>query len=186
MRHVVGRNLCPHVLRALGFVVLSLYVGLAMPTGALAAGTEPAQIDIPKIGTSATVVPLGMDANGFMQAPDDPDTVGWFQPGVKLGVPGNVLLNGHADWGGQLRVFGLLHRLQPGDTLQITTTDGDVLSFEVVWTRLYDAQTAPLDEIFEQTSVQEVTLITCGGTFDPAIHMYLSRWVVRGIRSDAR
>ena len=126
-----------------------------------------------------------MDANGAMQAPEDPDTVGWFEPGVQLGVPGNVLLDGHADWGGRLRVFGRLHQLEPGDTLQITSADGGVLTFDVVWTRLYDAETAPLDEIFQQTSAQEVTLITCGGSFDPSIRMYLGRWVVRAIRSDA-
>jgi hypothetical protein len=53
----------------------------------------------------------------------------------------------------------------------------------VAWTRLYDADTAPLGEIFQQTSDEEVTLITCGGAFDPSVHMYLGRWVVRGIRS---
>ena len=179
-------NLRSRVLRALALGVLSVYLGLATPTRVLADGAAPVQIDIPKIGTHAPVVPLGVDANGFMQAPDDPDTVGWFQHGVQLGVPGNVLLDGHVDWAGRLRVFGLLHQLEPGDTFQITSTDGDVLSFDVLWTRLYDAETAPLDEIFRQTSAQEVTLITCGGAFDPSIRMYLGRWVVRGIRSDAR
>jgi sortase (surface protein transpeptidase) len=182
---MVAWNRCPRGLRVLGFGVASLYLGLAAPTPALAVGTAPVQIDIPKIGTQAQIVPLGMDADGVMQAPDDPDTVGWFEPGVKLGVPGNVLLDGHADWGGRLRVFGLLHQLVPGDTFQITSEEGDVLTYDVVWTRLYDAETAPLDEIFQHTSAQEVTLITCGGTFDPAIRMYLGRWVVRGIRSDA-
>ena len=46
------------------------------------------------MGTHAVVLPLGEDANGFMQSPDDPDRVGWFQPGVKVGVPGHVLLDG--------------------------------------------------------------------------------------------
>jgi sortase (surface protein transpeptidase) len=183
---MAGNNRRLRVLHALALVGLGAYVGLATPTHALASGAAPAHIDIPKIGTHASVVPLGRDANGFMQAPDDPDTVGWFQPGVQLGVPGNVLLDGHVDWGGRLRVFGLLGQLAPGDAFEITSADGDVLSYEVEWTRLYDAATAPLDEIFEQRGAQEVTLITCGGTFDPSIHMYLSRWVVRGIRSDAQ
>ena len=169
----------------MGFALLSVYLGLATSTSALAAGSEPFQIDIPRIGAQAAVVPVGMDASGLMQAPFDPDTVGWFQPGVRLGVPGNVLLDGHTDWGGRQRVFGLLRHLEPGDTLQITSADGEVLSFEVAWTRLYDAETAPLDEIFQQTNTEEVTLITCGGPFDPTIRMYLSRWIVRAVRSDA-
>lgn len=178
----VGTSRYRRQFRPLAFAALSLYFGLA-PAPAVAAGSEPAEIDIPKIGTHAVVVPLGRDANGFMEAPDDPDTVGWFQPGVKIGVPGNVLLDGHVDWGGRLRVFGLLRELQPGDSFQITDSGGDVLTYSVAWTRLYDADTAPLGEIFQQTSDEEVTLITCGGAFDPSVHMYLGRWVVRGIRS---
>lgn len=143
----------------------------------------PVYIDIPSIGTHAAIVPLGDEDDGTMQAPTDPDTVGWYEPGVGIGAPGNALLDGHVDWGGRLRVFGQLRRLQPGDTLQLTDADGNVLTYSVTWTRMYDADTAPLDQIFEQTDDEEVTLITCGGAFDPAIHMYVSRWVVRAVRS---
>jgi sortase (surface protein transpeptidase) len=48
-----------------------------------------------------------------------------------------------------------------------------------VFSRWYDANTANVDEVFRQTSQQEVTLITCGGVFDQAAHQYLSRLVVR-------
>src|SRR6266851_6825851 len=165
------------------FAALSLCLGLTTAAPALAAASAPVEIDIPKIGTHAPVVPLGEDADGSMQSPVDPDTVGWFQPGAALGMPGNVLLDGHVDWGGRLRVFGLLSQLQPGDTFQITNSEGDVLTYHVAWTRLYDADTAPLDEIFQQSGDEEVTLITCGGAFDQSIHMYVSRWVVRGVRA---
>lgn len=148
-----------------------------------AAGGVPVQIDIPSIGTHAAIVPLGEDDDGTMQAPTDPDTVGWYQLGVGIGTPGNALLDGHVDWGGRLRVFGLLKRLQPGDTFQITDADGNVLNYSVAWTRIYDANTAPVDEIFDQTPDEEVTLITCGGAFDQSIHMYVSRWVVRAVRT---
>jgi sortase (surface protein transpeptidase) len=143
----------------------------------------PVHIDIPGIGTHASVVPLGEEDDGTMAAPSDPDTVGWYQLGVGIGAPGNALLDGHVDWGGRLRVFGLLRQLQPGDRLQIADADGNVLSYSVSWTRLYAADDAPLDEIFAQTNDEEVTLITCGGAFDPSIHMYVSRWVVRGVRA---
>jgi LPXTG-site transpeptidase (sortase) family protein len=162
---------------------LSLFLGMGAPTPALAVGSPPVQIDIPTIGTHAAVVPLGETADGSMQAPEDPDTVGWFQPGVQVGVPGNALLDGHVDWGGRLRVFGLLSQLQPGDAFDITTSNGDVLTYHVTWTRFYDADSAPLDEIFQQTNDEEVTLITCGGAFDRSVHMYVGRWVVRGLRS---
>lgn len=150
-----------------------------------AGGAIPVAIDIPRIGTHAAVLPLGEEDDGTMQAPTDPDTVGWYELGTGLGTPGNALLDGHVDWGGQLRVFGLLRQLGPGDVVQLTDADGQVYSYSVQWTKLYDANTAPLDEIFDQTPDQEVTLITCGGAFDRDIHMYLSRVVVRATRISA-
>jgi LPXTG-site transpeptidase (sortase) family protein len=152
-------------------------------THAQVAGAVPAVIDIPKIGTHARVVPVGDEDDGTMQAPTDPDTVGWYDQGTGVGTPGNALLDGHVDWGGRLRVFGLLGQLAPGDTVQITDTDGNVLSYSVTWTRLYEADSAPLDQIFEQTTAEQVTLITCGGAFDRSVHMYVSRWIVRAARS---
>jgi sortase (surface protein transpeptidase) len=162
-----------------------LVVAVTAPAYAQSAGAVPAVIDIPKIGTHAEVVPLAEEDDGTMQAPTDPDTVGWYNPGTGIGAPGNALLDGHVDWGGRLRAFGLLGQLAPGDAIHITDVAGNMLSYSVTWTELFSADAAPLDQIFAQTEDEEVTLITCGGTFDQAIHMYLSRWVVRAARSDA-
>jgi LPXTG-site transpeptidase (sortase) family protein len=159
-------------------------MAVSAPAYAQTAGSVPAAIDIPRIGTHAQVVPLGEDDDGTMLAPSDPDTVGWYAPGTGIGIAGNALLDGHVDWGGRLRAFGWLGQLEPGDTIQITDTDGNVLSYSVTWTQLFDADTAPLDQIFEQTSDEQVTLITCGGVFDHAMHMYVSRWVVRAVRNE--
>src|SRR5438105_2519513 len=114
---------------------------LAMPSAA-AVGNVPVAIDMPTIGTHAEIMSLGLDDDGAMQAPSDPDMVGWFAPGVGLGTPGNVLLDGHVDWGGRLRAFALLKRLQPGDTFQLTDDAGNRLSYIVLWIRLYEADTA--------------------------------------------
>jgi sortase (surface protein transpeptidase) len=165
-------------------VLFLLALAIAAPVQAQSIGAAPTLIDIPSIGAHAEVVPLGEDENGAMLAPTDPDTVGWYTLGTGIGAPGNALLDGHVDWAGRLRAFGLLGHLTPGDTIQITDTDGNVLHYSVTWTELFDASTAPLEQIFEQTPDEVVTLITCGGRFDPVAHMYVSRWVVRAARSE--
>jgi sortase A len=149
-------------------------------------GAQPVAIDIPKLHVSATVVPLGLEDDGAMAAPADPDTVGWFEPGAGVGAPGNVLLDGHVDWGGRLRVFGRLHQLAVGDTITIVEAAGAELRYSVAWTRFYaDAESAPLDEIYLLTDAAEaLTLITCGGTFDESISMYRGRWIVRAVRDE--
>jgi hypothetical protein len=142
-------------------------------------GAAPARIDIAKTGTHADIVPLGLDDDGALSAPSDPDTVGWFEPGPGVGGQGNMLLDGHVDWGGRLRVFGLLRTLTAGDEIRLTDVNGQQKTYTVQWVQLYEADSAPLDEIYTTASDEQLTLITCGGAFDPAAHMYVSRWVVR-------
>jgi sortase (surface protein transpeptidase) len=149
-------------------------------------GAQPVAISIPSLRVNAEVVPLGLEEDGAMSAPTDPDTVGWFELGAGIGAPGNVLLDGHVDWGGQRRVFGLLHLLEPGDRIHVTEPGGSVLSYSVTWTKFYaDAASAPLEEIFGQYEpIEELTLITCGGEFDDSVRMYQGRWVVRAARDE--
>ncbi len=53
--------------------------------------------------------------------------------------------------------------------------------FVVQWQRRYDAETAPVAEVFAQSDATEITLITCGGAFDRTTRRYLSRLMVRAI-----
>jgi hypothetical protein len=142
-------------------------------------GTVPVWIDIPRIGAHAVILPVGFEADGAMGAPTDPDTVGWFEPGPGVRGQGNMLLGGHVDWGGRLRVFGLLRTLAEGDVIQVTDDIGQTRTYMVVWTALFDTNSAPLEEIFTTALDEQLTLITCGGAFDRSSHMYVSRWVVR-------
>jgi sortase A len=147
-------------------------------------GATPVHIDIPSTGTHAEVIPLGEETDGTMEAPSDPDTVGWYAPGFGLGVAGNALLDGHVDWGGRPRVFGMLRTLAQGDEVTLTAEDGSAYRYEVSWIKLYQANAAPLDDIFAGDGGEEITLITCGGAFDPVARMYVSRWIVRATRAD--
>ena len=80
-------------------------------------GTAPVRISIPAIGLDTEVVPVAIDTDGAMSAPENPDTVGWYSLGPGIGIGGNVVMAGHVDWGGRLRAFGLLRRLSEGDRL---------------------------------------------------------------------
>jgi LPXTG-site transpeptidase (sortase) family protein len=152
----------------------------AQPT--LPAWSVPYYVSIPRLGSGAWIVPLGLEDDGAMASPTDPDTVGWYILGPGVGYPGNAVLAGHVDWAGRLRAFGLLKQLSPGDRIEITDGEGSVLTYTVVWNYMFDAQTAPVEDIFRQTEQEELTLITCGGTFDHAAHQYVSRTVVRAVR----
>ena len=121
---------------------------------------------------------LGLTQDKAMDAPKDPDKVGWYKLGPRPGEKGNALVDGHVDWGGKTRVFWGLRNLKPGDTITVTDADGKRHDFAVQWSKWYDAN-ASVSDTFAQTDQTELTLVTCGGEFDHKTKQYLSRLVVR-------
>jgi LPXTG-site transpeptidase (sortase) family protein len=146
-------------------------------------GTPPVRISIPSIGLDTDVVPVSTDPDGAMSAPGDPDTVAWYSLGPGLGIGGNIVLAGHVDWGGRLRAFGLLNRLSEGDTVTVWSSAGGSEDYIVESTDWVEAEGAAVDEIFGLRDSPSMTLITCGGTFDPLAHQYLHRLIVRATRA---
>lgn len=142
-------------------------------------GTPPRQLRITTIGVSAEIVPVALTSDGEMEVPADPDAVGWYTLGPGIAGAGNMILTGHVDWAGRLRVFGGLSRLRQGDEIVLTDVDGLEHRFEVTWTRQISADDPPWEEIFSQGTQREVTLITCTGPFDRQRREYLERLVVR-------
>jgi sortase A len=154
-------------------------VPTAVAAPPVATRVAPIELKIPTIYVDAEIIPVGLADDGAMEAPKDPDTVAWWSLGSGTGEPGNVVLAAHVDWGGRLRVFGLLHQLAPGDDVVVVDALARELWYQVSWTQQVPADGAPLEEIFGPSGGHELTLITCGGEFDQASHQYLSRVIVR-------
>ena|SRR5712691_9797455 len=143
------------------------------------ARVAPVELKIPRLGVDADVEPVGADPDGAMSAPSDPDAVAWWSLGWGTGEPGNVVLAGHVDWGGRLRVFGALRLLEAGDQVVVVDERAREYFYQVVWSRQVEAEGADVDSIFGPDNPPELTLITCGGSFDQSQRMYLDRIVVR-------
>jgi hypothetical protein len=139
----------------------------------------PVRLQISAIGVDTSFEYVGLTADGAMDTPKDPTQVAWYELGPKPGERGNAVIAGHVDWGGKLMPFWGLKDLSPGDTVTVSTADGHKYDFVVEWSKMYSADGAPVETVFGQSSRTEITLITCGGTFDRASHAYLSRLVVR-------
>ena len=143
-------------------------------------GATPVRITIPSLGLDTDVIPVGTDEYGAMADPDDPDMVAWYSLGPGLARFGNVVLAGHVDWDGQLRAFGRLQTISEGDEITLWNEAGQAYSFFVDSSDWVDADGATVDEIFGQSLESRVTLITCGGLYDPFQGQYLQRLIVRG------
>jgi sortase (surface protein transpeptidase) len=144
---------------------------------------NPQRIQIPAIEVDAAFEYVGLTEEQAMDVPKDPAKVAWYKDGPRPGEKGNSIVGGHIDWGGSLQVFGLLKSLGPGDVVTVTAEDGRKFDFVVQWSRSFDfdAGGAALGEIFGSSDKTELTMITCGGTFDRATHNYLERLVVRAV-----
>lgn len=139
----------------------------------------PTRIQIPAIGVDTGFEYVGLTPDGAMDTPKNPTQVAWYKLGPKPGERGNAVIAGHVDWGGKLMPFWGLHELKPGDIVTVTDSDGRKYQFAVQWSKMYNADNAPVQVVFAQSNTPQITLITCGGTFDHATHAYLSRLVVR-------
>lgn len=152
----------------------------ATPAPAPTPSPPPARLIIPRIGVDAPVAPLGEDATGAMASPDSPRVVGWWDEGTAPGDLGSAVLDGHVDFANYgAAVFWNLHLLMPGDSVQVVSTVGQVLTFTVSEVTTFDAaDNSNIDEIYRRDDQPRLNLITCAGTFNPRTHNYDKRIVV--------
>jgi sortase (surface protein transpeptidase) len=75
-------------------------------------------------------------------------------------------------------VFYHLSQLRTGDRVYIRRADGTLAAFSVTRVEMYSKDKFPTEAVYGPTPDAELRLITCGGTFDPALGSYLSNVVV--------
>jgi sortase (surface protein transpeptidase) len=147
------------------------------------AGVAPIALQVPSVGVDAPIE-LGAVTDGVMMDPSGPWVVSWYEPLGKVGEGGNVVMAGHVDyWNVGPAVFWDVRYLPAGEVIRVVGEDGKNYEYAVEWTQSYLAdQLTPeviQGEIVGDTGQETLTLITCGGEFDPATGEYNERWVVR-------
>lgn len=130
----------------------------------------PDRIIVDRIALNVKVVPVGQHAitlgDQLYSQWDVPSqrAAGWHQNSGTLGVPGNVVLNGHHNVSGE--VFRYLRVLEPGDLVTLESS-GQQFRYIVVQTMTLAEQEQPVEVRRENarwilpTADERVTLITC-------------------------
>ncbi len=101
-----------------------------------------------------------------------------------IGAPGNAVIAGHVVTMNEGNVFRFLYKLGIDDQIQVWDDHQHEHDFQVVDIKLV----APSDtSVMAPTPDQTLTLITCGGTFDPIKREFSDRLVVtaKPIAADA-
>jgi sortase (surface protein transpeptidase) len=138
--------------------------------GPVLPAAPPITVTIPAIGVDSSVIRLGLEPDGSIQVPslDDPHSpVGWFQRSPSPGQLGPSIILGHIDSRAHgPGVFFRLGELRPGDTVDVTRTDGTVAVFEITGVRSYPKDQFPTLQVYGNLDHAGLRLITCGGAFD--------------------
>lgn len=147
----------------------------------------PVAIRIDKAGVDAPIETRDI-VDGVMEDPSGPWVVAWYDELAAPGDGSNAVLSGHVDyWDTGPAVFWNLKDLVEGDKIVVTGQDGEALEYAVAWSRLYDVATELTPEVIQEevtgpTARDSLTLITCGGPFNPETGQYLQRLIVRAVR----
>jgi hypothetical protein len=142
---------------------------------------RPVRVAIESIGLDAEIEVLEI-VDGAFQDPTTSDKVAWYKETGRPGMSGNMVLAGHLNyWGDPEGVFYALDRVQQGDVVEVTGQDGTVHRYEVVSVEQVEATAETLPEVAGPASETALTLITCGGQWDPGTQTYLHRTVVKAV-----
>lgn len=147
---------------------------------------RPVGLRIPAIDVSVSVDVVGLDAAGQVEVPVDVARSGWYRFSAKPGSgEGSTVIVGHVDGVDQgAGAFYDLRSLNPGDTVVVTRADDRQVTYEVVARERFDKDRVPLRELFSRSGPERLTLITCGGPFDPASLEYTDNIVVTAVPVD--
>ena len=164
---------------------------LPAPTGPIAAAAQqrsapvspPVALTIPAIGVQTSLVRLGLTASGALQVPASTAVAGWYTGSPRPGAVGSAVIAGHIDSQAGPGVFFRLSSLHPGDLVYVRRADGTLAVFRVTDVRQYAKDGFPTSAVYGPTPDPELRLITCGGTFDPALGSYLSNTVAFAVET---
>jgi LPXTG-site transpeptidase (sortase) family protein len=140
-------------------------------------------VAIPALDVDTKIFPVGLDKNRAIEIPEDIRYVGWYELGVPPGVDrGSAVLVAHRDGREQGRgVFYFLGSLDVGDKVVVKTSAGEELPYKVVSRESILKKRLPYEELFAVDGDPRLTLISCGGYYDPDNGGYQDNVVVTAV-----
>ena len=140
---------------------------------------DPKKIIIPSIGVEAYLQNVGVDQSREVAVPSNIHMGGWFVDSVRPGEKGLSIIDGHLNGVREDGIFINLDKVKPGDTYTIEFGDGSRKQFKVTSTKTVPLKDAASVLFSQDPSItNQLTLITCGGTWDGQKRIYDKRVIV--------
>ncbi|MET9512463.1 class F sortase [Streptomyces flavidovirens] len=128
------------------------------------------RIRLPDIRVDAPIVDVGLDDEGWIDAPSpqDPNLAGWYQNGIAPGQRGTSVIVGHVDNAIGPAVFYNLGSLKKGQLIEVARYDGRAAVFEVYGVEVFSKEDFPGPRVYGDMGRPELRVITCGGGYSKA------------------
>jgi LPXTG-site transpeptidase (sortase) family protein len=137
-----------------------------------ASGPLPVALSLPALGVEdAPIDAVGVEPNGEMEIPEA-RRVGWYEHGARPGGPGSTVLAAHIAADGVDGVFRYLADAEVGTELLLRMDDGSQARYRIAEISQYAKQDLPVERVFARSGDPVITLVTCGGTFQPSLRSY--------------
>ncbi|MDP8930773.1 MAG: class F sortase [Actinomycetota bacterium] len=139
---------------------------------------SPARVRMPAVGIDAPLLPLGLNSDGSLEAPESFAKAGWYEHGYLPGEPGPAVIAGHVDSHTGPAVFYRLPELRPGDHVTVAGTLGTRVRCTIDRIEQYPKDDFPARRVYGRTTRPSLRLITCSGAFDFHAGSYLDNTIV--------
>jgi LPXTG-site transpeptidase (sortase) family protein len=147
------------------------------------AGIRPLRVEIPSIGVDAPIEGIALNAAGELAPPVLAPDAGWYAGSSLPGAIGPSVIAGHVDSLTGPAVFARLRELTPGDTVEVSRSDGRTVRFRVTQVAQYRKDRFPTAAVYGPTPAGALRLITCGGSYDRRGAGYPDNVVVYAVTS---
>ena len=137
----------------------------------------PVNLEIPAIDVKVVVKPVGLTVDQELELPAFGET-GWYRLGPSPGQDGHAVIAGHVDSRKGLDVFHRLHTVKRGQAIEVRTSTGALLTYEVDEVTRQSKESLPESRMWNSNGRPQLALITCGGKFDKKLRSYPDNVVV--------
>ncbi|MFC4607463.1 class F sortase [Streptomyces maoxianensis] len=129
--------------------------------------SPPRRIAIPSLRLDAPLTDVGVDADGWIDAPplEKTNLAGWYKGAAGPGERGTSVIVGHVDNKAGPAVFYELGSLVRGSRVEILRGDGRTAVFAVYGIETFAKKDFPAARVYRDTPEPELRLITCGGGY---------------------
>lgn len=145
----------------------------------------PSRVVVPSLDIDVPVTPEGIDDDGALALPEDPEVASWYRFGPSPSSPeGTTVVAAHVDsvrYG--IGPFSQLASASAGTTVTVASVDGSQVDYVIDRVELTPKTGIDWSQVFDREGPARLALVTCGGEFDSATGHYVSNVIVTASRS---